>query len=131
VQTILQAGLPEDVRQVVVLTIGAYWHAPYEIYAHTAAARTAGIGEAAIQAILAGTQPKGLTRAAEVAQRLTTSLLHNHHVPDELYDEIIDRFGEAGTVALLALIGQYQTVSSFLVTFGVPAPTHPEVGGPT
>ena len=30
-------------RQVVILAVSAVWHAPYELYSHSAAARTAGL----------------------------------------------------------------------------------------
>ncbi|MEU0503507.1 carboxymuconolactone decarboxylase family protein [Nocardia sp. NPDC005998] len=123
VRAIVETGLPEEVRQAVILTVAAHWRAPYEIYAHTAAARTAGISDAAIDAILGGTPPTDLTPAAASAQRLATSLLRHHDVPDELYGELHGLFGEPGMIALLALLGQYQTVSSLLITFRVPAPT--------
>ena len=41
--------LSDRVRQVVILTVGAVWNAPYELYAHSAAARHAGIPESAIR----------------------------------------------------------------------------------
>ena len=34
-------SLDERVRQVIVLTVGAIWHADYELYAHAAVARKA------------------------------------------------------------------------------------------
>ena len=37
--------LTDRVRQVVILAVGAAWNAPYELYAHAAAARHAGIPE--------------------------------------------------------------------------------------
>lgn len=37
-------SLDEQVRQVVILTVGAVWHATYELYAHSSVARHAGLG---------------------------------------------------------------------------------------
>ncbi|WP_328603467.1 hypothetical protein OG943_25635 [Amycolatopsis sp. NBC_00345] len=119
---ITQAGLAEDVRQAVILTVGSAWNAAYEIDAHTAAARVAGLPEAAITALVEGTAPTGLSADADLAHRLTAGLLTDHGVPDALYAEAIGRFGEPGVLAILCLIGQYQTISSILVCFQVPVP---------
>src|ERR1700722_17152823 len=42
-------SLSERVRQVVILAVGVVWKSDYELYAHTAAAREAGISEPEIQ----------------------------------------------------------------------------------
>ena len=120
---IAQSGMADDVRQVVILTVGAAWSAEYEIDAHVSAARVVGVPDPAIEAIVRRQAPQGLSAEAEVAQRLTTGLVVDRTVPDELYGEAVETFGEAGVIGILCLIGQYQTVSSILVCFRVPAPT--------
>ena len=47
-------SLDERVRQVVILSVGAVWKSDYELYAHSAAARKAGISENAIRTLTAG-----------------------------------------------------------------------------
>ncbi|MCH0558440.1 carboxymuconolactone decarboxylase family protein [Streptomyces sp. MUM 16J] len=116
------AGLAEDVRQAVILTVGAAWPAPYEIEAHRCAARTAGLPEAAIEAIIRGEVPDGLGGRAAIAQRLAAALMKQREVPDELYREAVDLLGEPGIITVLCLIGQYQLISSILVCFQVPVP---------
>lgn len=123
---IANSGMADDVRQAVILTVGAWWGAAYEIDAHTSAARAVGIPDDAIDAIVAGEKPAGLTAAADVAHRLTGSLLQSRHVPDDLYREAVTAVGEANLIAILCLIGQYQTISSILVCFQVPVPPHAE-----
>lgn len=119
---IARSGLAADVRQVVILTVGAAWSAEYEIDAHTSAARVTGVRDEAITAILQGRRPPALSEEADVAHRLTISLLDDHVVPDGLYREATAAFGEAGVIAILCLIGQYQLISSILVSFQVPVP---------
>lgn len=119
---IARSGLPDDVRQVVILTVGAAWAAEYEIDAHIAAARAVGLPDAAVAAIVQRRLPAGLGQAANVAHRLTAALLTEHDVPEELYRQAVGIFGEAGLVTVLCLIGQYQTISSLLTCFRVPAP---------
>lgn len=127
---IARSGLPADVGQVVILTVGAAWSAAYEVDAYSSAARVAGVPDDAIHAILQGTPPPGLRPETEVAYQLSTSLLTDRSVPDELYSAAIDTFGEARVITILSLIGQYQTVSPILVSFRVPVapspPGHPE-----
>lgn len=117
-----RAGLGEDVRQVAILTVGTRWGAEYEIDAHRHAALEVGIRADDVEAIVAGREPQGLTAPALLSHRLTAVLLDHHAVPDTIYTEAVATFGEAGLVALLHLIGQYQTISSILVTFHVPVP---------
>ncbi len=119
---ISRSGLDDDVRQVVILTVGVAWSAQYEIDAHVSAARAVGVPDSAIEAILQGGAPSGLRPAAQVAHRLTAALLNDRSVPDQLYEEAVGLFDELGLMAVLCLIGQYQTISSILVCFQVPAP---------
>ena len=123
VRAIAAAGLPMAVRQVVILTVAAHWAAAFEFDAHSSAARSIGIPQEAIDAIADGRPPAGLDPDATLAHRLSASLLRDRSVDDDLYREALDTFGEARLVALLCLVGQYQTVCSMLVCFDVPVPT--------
>lgn len=114
--------LSEPVRQVIILTVGAAWQAAYELYAHTAVARQAGLPEAAIQALVAGQPPQGLPAAETLAYELTHQLATTHQVAPDLYERARAAFGEQGVVDLVVLAGQYMLVSSLLNTFAVPAP---------
>jgi 4-carboxymuconolactone decarboxylase len=121
---ISRAGLADEVRQAVILTVGAAWSAEYEIEAHTSAARAVGLPDGAINAILTGASPIGLSDEANIAHRVTACLLTERGLGDDLYQRAVATFGEAGLIAILCLIGQYQTISSILVCFQVPAHGH-------
>ena len=121
------AGMADEVRQVVILTVGVSWSAAYMIDAHVAAAHAVGVPAAAVEAVLHRTRPVGLSPQADVAHRLTAALLEDHAVPDDLYSAAIEALGEAGLLAILSLIGQYQVISSILVCFQVPVPPRPAV----
>ena len=47
-------SLTERTRQVVILTVGAVWQAAYELYAHSAAGRQAGLSDDAIATLAGG-----------------------------------------------------------------------------
>ena len=122
VRAIGAGGLPADVRETIILTVGAEWGADYEIYAHRAAGAAAGLPPDAIDAILAGAAPDGLTPVARLAYRLANALVVDHTVREALYAEACGEFGEAGLLTVLGLIAQYQLISSVLVCFDVPVP---------
>jgi 4-carboxymuconolactone decarboxylase len=114
--------LPEDVQQAAILTVGVAWHSAYEIYAHTAEARHAGLPAAAIEAILNDEPPEGLSPAALVAHQLARALVVDHAVPDALYERAIELFGVDDLVALVHVVGRYMNVAALLACFKIPTP---------
>jgi 4-carboxymuconolactone decarboxylase len=116
-------SLNEKVRQVVILTTGAAWQAAYELYAHTAVGRQAGFDEATLQQLVAGQKPATLSVEEAVAYDFTHRLVTTHQIDATLYEQAIVTFGEKGVVDMIALAGQYMTISGLLNTFAVPAPT--------
>jgi 4-carboxymuconolactone decarboxylase len=125
-QAISAGGLPSDVREAAILTVGAEWETAYVLYAHTLAARKAGVSDPDIEALcVARREPVGLSPKANLAHRLTVAIVRDHDVPDDLYTEVIETLGESATVTLVVLIGQYLTTSALLTCFRVPAPPDP------
>jgi 4-carboxymuconolactone decarboxylase len=118
------AHLPfsSEVREAVILTIGAAWNAPFELYAHRAVARTAGLAPETIEALATGGEPAGLSGEASLARAFTRALVTDHEVDDDLYGKAKAAFGDAGLVALTHLIGLYLSVSAVLKAFRIPAP---------
>jgi 4-carboxymuconolactone decarboxylase len=119
---IQEYGLPGDVQQVAIVTVGAAWRSDYEVYAHTAEARHVGVPDSAIDAILAGAVPVGLSPAADVAYRLALALAVDHAVDDGLYAEAQNIFSTEQLIALVNLIGRYMNTAAILACFRVPAP---------
>ncbi len=114
--------LSERVRQVVILTVGSIWEAQYELYAHKAAARKAGISEEAIDALVAGKPSESLTGQEKQAQAFAGEITRNHRVSQEMFDQLKATFGIRGIVDILFLAGCYDIVCSLLNAFEVPAP---------
>ncbi len=115
-------SLDERVRQVVILTVGAVCDAPYELYAHRAVARHAGLPDAVVAELVAGRTPDGLTEKEKTAHRLARALSTSHHVDDELYRHAEQILGAAGVFELAVLTGIYCTVCAILNVFDIPAP---------
>jgi 4-carboxymuconolactone decarboxylase len=113
--------LNERVRQVVILAVGAVWRADYELYAHSAAARKAGISEGAIKTLVGGGIPDELTEDETIAGRVARQLTASHRV-DDLYRKAENAFGIEGLGDIATLVGIYHGVSTTLTMFNVPAP---------
>ncbi|HTX96179.1 MAG TPA: carboxymuconolactone decarboxylase family protein [Mycobacterium sp.] len=118
----LNTSLDERVRQVIVLTVGAIWHADYELYAHAAVACKAGLSESAIRTLVGGGVPDDLSDRERLAQRVTRQLCTDHRLDDRLYHEAEKTFGTLGLIDMTSLIGVYHGVCITLTMFAVPAP---------
>jgi 4-carboxymuconolactone decarboxylase len=115
-------SLSQRVRQVVILAVGAVWKSNYELYAHAAAARKAGISEDAIRMLTTGGLPDELSDQEKIAQRYAHQLSATHHVDADLYIAAERTFGQHGLVEITYLIGIYHTVCALLNAFDIPAP---------
>jgi 4-carboxymuconolactone decarboxylase len=115
--------LDKRVREVVILSVGAVWQAHYELYAHAAVARTVGISDAAIDALVAGESSAELTPQEQIAHRFARQLAFEHTVSADLYQEAELAFGRPGLVDLVYLIGMYLFTCALLSAFDIPAPS--------
>jgi len=115
-------SLNERVRQVVILAVGAVWKSDYELYAHSAAARKAGLSESAIRTLAAGGLPDDLSDQEKVAQCYARQFSAEHRVDATLYSAVVRAFGELGVVDLTYLIGIYHITCGLLNSFDIPAP---------
>jgi 4-carboxymuconolactone decarboxylase len=118
----IYTSLSERVRQVVTLTVGAIWKADYELYAHAAVARKAGLSDEAILTLVNGGCPEDLSAEEVVAHHVTRQLCTDHRVDDALYQEAEKHFGTVGLIDLTTLISIYHGVCITLTMFAVPAP---------
>ncbi|BDA86832.1 hypothetical protein Sa4125_43740 [Aureimonas sp. SA4125] len=118
----LHSVLPDNIRQIAILVVGVDFDAAYEIYAHVAIAESDGLGQARIQALLAGEKPDDLTPDEETAHDVTFALLGGGSLPDDLHEASIKAFGAKGTYELITLVGLYCLVSVTLNGFDVPVP---------
>ena len=116
------SSLDERTRQVVILAVGATWGAPYEVYAHLAAGRAAGLPEAALENLAGGRMPAELSDREQVAWRFARQLSGDRRVDDDLYAEARETFGERALADLTMLVGAYLFTSAVLNAFAVPAP---------
>jgi 4-carboxymuconolactone decarboxylase len=109
-------------REVIILTVGAAWQAPYELYAHCAVGRHVGLSDDEVRTLAEGGQPEDLSDAETVAHRVARALTLEHRLDDALYNEAEKLLGAKGIMDAVVLTGIYHTVSAILNAFEVPAP---------
>ncbi|WP_420608350.1 carboxymuconolactone decarboxylase family protein [Novosphingopyxis sp.] len=109
-------------RQVVILSTGAVWRAPYELYAHTAEARMVGLSSETIEALIRGEPPPELGEADLTAQRFTLALVGRRQVEDDVFEATRRAFGEKGIFDMIILAGCYQIICSLLNALAITAP---------
>ena len=115
-------SLSKRVHEVVILTVGALWKSPFELYAHSAVARNVGVPEAAIQALTRGESSTELSEEEQLAHRFSRELVSTHRVSDALYREAEKSFGRTALVDMVYLVGMYLLTCALLNAFEIPAP---------
>jgi 4-carboxymuconolactone decarboxylase len=118
----MHTSLSARVREIVILAVGAVWQADYELYAHLAVARRAGLSEDAARALATGRLPDGLSDDELIALLLTEQLCTTHRIDESLYRQAESSFGAEGLIDIAFLIGIYHSVCATLTMFAIPAP---------
>ena len=117
-----EATLPDNVRQIAILVVGARFDAAYEIYAHIAVAEREGMASERLATLMAGLKPVDLAADESVAFDLTFALVRGGVLPEPIYALAVKTFGQHGTNELIYLVGLYSLVSTTLNGFNVPVP---------
>ena len=98
------ASLPDNVRQVVILVVGARFDAAYEMYAHIAVAEKEGMKPERLAALVADLKPGDLSKEENVAFDLAFKLVRGGTLPEPLYRLAVETFGQHGTNELIYLV---------------------------
>jgi 4-carboxymuconolactone decarboxylase len=117
-----QASLPDNVRQIAILTVGARFDAAYEIYAHIAVAEREGMPQRRLATLVADLKPDDLSPEEGVAFDVAYALVRGGVLPEPLYALAVQTFGQHGANELFYLVGLYSLVSVTLNAFNVPVP---------
>jgi 4-carboxymuconolactone decarboxylase len=115
-------SLSTRAREVIILTVGAVWQAPYELYAHCAVGRHVGLSDHEVRTLADGGLPENLSDAEAVSHRVARALSVEHRLDDGLYSEADSLLGAKGTSDAVMLTGIYHIVCAILNAFEIPAP---------
>ncbi|HEY8099519.1 MAG TPA: carboxymuconolactone decarboxylase family protein [Burkholderiaceae bacterium] len=116
------ATLPDNVRQIAILVVGARFDAAYEIYAHIAIAEHEGMSTERLSTLVADLKPNDLSNEEDIAYNVAYALSRGGTLPEPLYQLAMTTFGQQGINELIYLVGLYALVSTTLNGFNVPAP---------
>jgi hypothetical protein len=117
-----KATLPDNIRQVVILVVGARFDAAYEIYAHIAVAEHDGMSEARLGTMVGDLKPDDLTAEESIAFDVAHKLVRGGTLPEPLYRLAVAAFGQHGANELFYLVGLYSLVCTTLNAYNVPVP---------
>jgi 4-carboxymuconolactone decarboxylase len=116
-------GLSPSAKQVVILTVGGRYNTAYELYAHTIAARAAGLRPDQIATLCAGGRPADLTAEENLAADVAGALVRGGVLPATTYQSVVDTCGQAALDAMVLLTVQYLALCVLLNAYDVPVPT--------
>jgi len=117
-----QAVLPDNVRQIVILVVGARFDAAYELYAHIAVAEKEGMSSERLATITADLKPTDLSAQESIAFDLAFALVRGGVLPEPIYALALKTFGQHALNEMIYLVGLYSLVSTTLNGFNVPVP---------
>jgi len=109
-----KTSLDKRLNEMAILMTAQYWGSQYEWFAHAPLAIKAGLDPDIVAAIGAGTKPAKMKDDEAIVWEFSTQLRRDHHVDDETYAKAVDKFGENGTMDLIAVNGYYDVVSMTL-----------------
>lgn len=115
-------SLPDDLKELATITVGRFWGAQYEWYAHSNLALKTGVDPAIVEAIRKGESPENLSPAQAAIYNFCVELNGTHGVSDRTFEAVASRFGTRGVMDLIGINGHYSMISMILNVAKVPTP---------
>ncbi len=128
------SSLPLRLRELSLLIAARYFDAQYSWNAHVDVALAEGISQGAIDALARRETPRFDRDEDQVFYAFCDRLLTEHFVPQDLFDQMVAHFGEAGVVDTVASLGNFTMLGMLLNTFEVDLqadrqPPYPDIRG--
>lgn len=113
------SALDPQLRELVILRVGALSKASYEIFQHRRVAQSAGVTQAKIEAALMLAPDTVMDDFERLLMRFTDAVVKEVKAPDELFNAVAEKLSLRMLSELLLTIGFYMLVSRFLENTGV------------
>jgi alkylhydroperoxidase family enzyme len=111
--------LDSQLREIAILRVGILSKAGYEVHQHKRVARNVGLAEAKIAALEPGGDLSVFNSDELAVLRFTDQLVLHVKAPDDMFQDMLRRFGAEQLSELVLCIGFYMMVSRFLENFEV------------
>ena len=108
-----------QLRELVILRVGALSDARYEIFQHRRVASSVGVSDEKIEAALMLGSTEVLDELEKLLMRFTDAVVKEVKAPDDLFNEVASKLTLRSLSELLLTIGFYMLVSRFLENTGV------------
>jgi 4-carboxymuconolactone decarboxylase len=117
-----KSSLEPRISEFVMLVVSRHWTQQFEWAVHVPLALKAGIRRETVDSLAHGARPASMATDEAIAYELIDELARNRGISDATYRQALDRFGEAGVIDLLGLVGYFTTVSMVMNVAHTPAP---------
>ena len=116
-------SLPPRLNEFAILITARHWTSQYEWFAHYPLAIKAGLDPKVAADLAAGRRPAGMKEDEALIYEFSTQLHRDKKVSDAIYQAAVGKFGEQGTMDLIAVNGYSDLVSMTLnvAEVGLPA----------
>jgi len=114
--------LPPRLNELAIVVTGRRWTSQVEWWVHARACVAAGVSQSVVDAIGALQTPRFEEAADLEVYEFARLLQQTGRVPDDVYGNVLLRWGTRGVVELGAVIGYYTMVSMTLNMHQLPLP---------
>lgn len=111
--------IPLRLSELAILTTAACWQSQAEWQIHEPIAHQAGISQQITEDIRVGKEPVFANMDEQLVYQLTRTLYDTKRIPDDLYNQAVNHFGESALVDLVGILGYYSLVAMTLNVFAV------------
>jgi len=111
------AALTARERELAILTVAGHLRSDFERLAHEPAARSAGLTQAQVDAVLSGLVPGGLTSSEALVGRLARVMSVERTLSDSDYEAGVAVLGMERLADLTWLVGYYSALALALAVF--------------
>ena len=112
-------SIPLRLSELAILTTAALWQSQAEWLIHEPIALENGLDARIVDALRAGHEPDFEDERERTVYLLTQSLYQHRRVPEPLYEQARQLFGEPALVELVGILGYYAMVAMTLNVFDV------------
>ena len=116
------SSLSEREVEVVIIMIATHWQGDYVQTAHVRMGRKVGVPDAAIDALVAGGDPKLSDPHEAAVHKFATAMIASRKLPDAEFAELEKVLGRPGIAEVLVLLGYYTSVAMAMKVHEVPIP---------
>ncbi|MBD9368004.1 MULTISPECIES: carboxymuconolactone decarboxylase family protein [Gammaproteobacteria] len=127
-----ETSLEPRLTELAILVCGRHWTSHHEWTAHKALALKAGLEAGVIADIAARRSPNLQCDRQRAVYEVSSALLANGRIGEDLYESGTAQLGEKGMVELVSVLGYYCLVALTLNAFelGIPENVAPELQDP-